>query len=92
MPTFEFFGYDSTQTDDLIITVKQRLADKPFREDIVFVTRSGSSQVTGWTGNSQPFIRILTRSAEKAAEMRESISDLSDVETLMIDFHKKGEI
>lgn len=90
MPTFEFFGYDRTEADTLTGTVRQRLSNLPFKQDIVFVSRSEDSKVTGWDGEPQPFIRILTRSQDKAIQMRGLIADLSDIETVIIDFQKRG--
>lgn len=90
MPTIEFFGLSQQETHALIELARQRLADLPFHRDIVFVLRSEQSTVIGWDGAEQPFIRILTRSAERAELIRQRLNERVDIETVLIGFYPKN--
>lgn len=91
MPTFEFYGYTESETTQLITTIRKQIAHFRFCQDIVFVIKkSDNTQVIAWNGESKPFIRILTRSPEKAEQLRGAVQQLSDVETLIIGYYPKS--
>jgi len=90
MPTFEFYGYTTTETIALITAIKQQIGELPFCQDIVFVIKElDTSKVISWHGEEKPFVRILTRSSEKAEQLRFKIQFLSDVETVIIGYYPK---
>lgn len=85
MPTIEFFGYRGDERDQLAGHIRERLKREPFSEDCVFVT-AAPSRVRDWRGRDRPFVRISTRSAERAQRFLELLRDLCDVEIMRIDF------
>lgn len=85
MPTIEFFGFDSEQRLGMEARVRDRLTAEPFRTDCVFVDSHGS-RVRDWQGNFQPFVRVSTRSKERAARFKEVLADVCDLEVVLIDF------
>lgn len=90
MPTFEFYGYTPAETTQLITTIKSTISTFPFCQDIVFVVKNvDNTQVIAWNGEEKPFVRILTRSHEKAEQLRTAIQHLTDVETIIIGYYPK---
>lgn len=90
MPTFEFYGYDAATTDTLIGKIREHIGHLPYCRDIVFVEHAhDGSRVVAWDGEEKPFVRILTRSPEKADELRRAIETLSDVETAIIGYYPR---
>lgn len=85
MPTIEFNGYTLDEAERMLDRARVRLADLPFREDIVFVKR-GPSQVIAWDGSERPFIRVLTRKQERADRIRDRLTSECDLEIVLIDF------
>jgi hypothetical protein len=85
MPTIEFFGCDPELRDEVEGQIRQRLVSEPFHRDCVFV-ESQRSLVRDWHGNSRPFVRVSTRSAERAARFRAILADMCDLEIVRIDF------
>ncbi len=85
MPTIEFFGYDTDARDSLESQIRRRLSAEPFRADCVFVGAQ-RSWVRDWQGESRPFVRVSTRSAERASRFKEILADLCDLEIVRIDF------
>jgi hypothetical protein len=85
MPTIEFFGWRSDERDQLEGHIRERLKCEPFREDCVFVS-AAPSRVLDWQGRDRPFVRVSTRSAERAQRFLELLRDSCDVEIMMIDF------
>jgi hypothetical protein len=85
VPTIEFFGYDADLRSSLETQIRRRLGAEPFRGDCVFV-ETRQSWVRDWQRNSRPFVRVSTRSTERAGRFRELLADLCDVEIVHIDF------
>jgi hypothetical protein len=85
VPTIEFFGYDADLRDSLESQIRQRLSAEPFRRDCVFVGTQ-RSWVRDWEGASRPFVRVSTRSAERAGRFKEILADLCDLEVVRIEF------
>jgi hypothetical protein len=85
MPTIEFFGCDPEFRDEVEGQIRQRLVSEPFHRDCVFV-ESQRSLVRDWHGNSRPFVRVSTRSGERAARFRAILADMCDLEIVRIDF------
>lgn len=85
MPTIEFFGYRKDEQQRLESRVRERLADEPFHQDCVFV-ETAPSLVRDWHGASRPFLRVSTRSAERAERFKAICADLCDLEIVRIDF------
>lgn len=68
--------------------MRRRLAAEEFREQCVFVV-AGPSSVRGWDGDEQPFVRVSTRSPQRARRFQVLLADLCDLETVPIDFHPR---
>ncbi|MET7322722.1 hypothetical protein [Streptomyces sp. NPDC005549] len=85
MPTIEFFGVRGDERDALEKRVRALLADEEFRTDCVFVT-AATSQVLGWNGDSRPFVRVSTRSEQRADRFRTLLRHTCDLEIVRIDF------
>ena len=89
MPTIELYGFDTARQGQLIAELRHRLGDLPFREHVVFVL-SCAPRVIAWNGEERPFVRVLTRSTERAAAIRACINDVVDVETVIIGFYPQS--
>lgn len=88
MPTIEFHGYTPSEQAKLVRDAKARLTELAFRSDIVFVTTDrDNSTVRSWDGESRPFIRVLSRSEDRMQQIRQHLLCVSDVESIIIDFH-----
>ncbi|WP_433570177.1 hypothetical protein [Streptomyces sp. CA-251247] len=85
MPTIEFFGVPREERATLEKRVRELLAGEEFREDCVFVT-AADSLVLDWQGRSRPFIRVSTRSEERADRFRKLLHHTCDLEIVRIDF------
>ncbi|WP_405606524.1 hypothetical protein [Streptomyces sp. NBC_00076] len=85
MPTIEFFGMQREERDALEKRVRELLAEEEFREHCVFVTAAGS-RVLDWQGRSRPFVRVSTRSEQRAERFRKLLRDTCDLEIVRIDF------
>lgn len=85
MPTLEFHGYSAAGAAQMVARSRELLAGLPFCQYIVFLTQ-GPSQVIAWDGSSRPFIRVLTRSQERASQIRDRLVGESDIEVVIIDF------
>ncbi|AUX29430.1 MULTISPECIES: hypothetical protein [Sorangium] len=86
MPTIEFFGYSDDDRAILEHRVRERLDAEPFRGDCVFVT-AARSRVRDWQGNERPFLRVSTRSVERAERFKVLLNDLCDLEIVQIGFN-----
>jgi hypothetical protein len=85
MPTIEFFGYGEEECHGVELRIRHLLAGEPFRDDCVFVT-SPPSTVRDWDGHERPFVRVSTRSAERAEHFRRLLATVCDLELVQIDF------
>ncbi|MFK0253884.1 hypothetical protein [Streptomyces sp. NPDC090445] len=85
MPTLEFFGMRREERDALEKRVRELLAGEEFREDCVFVA-AADSRVLDWQGQSRPFIRVSTRSEQRADRFRKLLHHTCDLEIVRIDF------
>jgi hypothetical protein len=85
VPTIEFFGYDADVRAPLEEGIRERLSEEPFRMDCVFV-ETRPSFVRDWERNSRPFVRVSTRSEERADRFRALLADLCDLEIVHINF------
>jgi hypothetical protein len=90
MPTIEFFGYNESERDELLNSVRWLMKELAYRDDIVFVS-AAPNQVVGWDGSIRPFVRILTRMPERAKEMGALLRSACDVETVIIGFERRRE-
>jgi hypothetical protein len=90
VPTLELHGFDPDAGETLVRAARERLAELPYREDIVFdLTRAGG-RVLGWDGSDRPFVRVCSRSEAKLDELRALLVDLADVETLLIGYFPRA--
>ncbi len=85
LPTIEFFGYYQEKRSEIELRIRGLLEKEPFREDCVFVVGAGTT-VRDWQGLDRPFVRVSTRSAERAARFRSMLHDVCDLEVVRIDF------
>lgn len=88
MPTLEFHGYSLADAQQMTAQVREALVGLPFCEDIVFVER-GPSRVVAWNGEEQPFVRILTRSKQRAGEIQARLTHMCDLEVVIINFIRR---
>lgn len=88
MPTIEFFGYSNEETSSMIELAKQSFMDLSFKDTIVFVKMKPSS-VIGWDDKEYPFVRISTRSKERAQMLQNRLHEHADVEIVLIDFQPR---
>jgi hypothetical protein len=88
LPTIEFYGYDSRERRDVEAGIRERLAAEDFREQCVFVDGPATA-VRDWHGASLPFVRVSTRSPERAARFQILLKDLCDLETVHIGFQPR---
>src|SRR5689334_10339433 len=91
MPTIEFHGYDTAQARGLYEAICEQVRGLPYSADIVFeLPRNTATRVGAIDGKDRPFVRIYSRSPERAAELAGRVALLSDVETALIaDFSQK---
>ena len=85
MPTLEFHGFSVSGAERMAATSRERLAGLPFCDDIVFVMQ-GATRVVAWDGSERPFVRVLTRSRERAEHIRDRLVTECDLEVVLIDF------
>ncbi|MFF5521183.1 hypothetical protein [Streptomyces coeruleorubidus] len=85
MPTIEFFGMHREERDTLEKRVRALLTEEEFREDCVFVT-APDSHVLDWKGQRRPFVRVSTRSEQRADRFRKLLQHTCDLEIVRIDF------
>jgi hypothetical protein len=85
MPTIEFFGYDDSGRRNLERRVRERLERETFCQDCVFIDAARTG-VRDWQGQDRPFVRVSTRSAERAQRFLVLLQDLCDLETVHIGF------
>lgn len=88
MPTLEFHGFDRTTQPQAIQRVRDCLSEATFRDDLVFVT-SAPSEVHDWNGALRPFVRVLTRTQDRADWIRTRLVPQFDVEVVLIEFHPR---
>jgi hypothetical protein len=91
MPTLEFFGMDGDEHLRLEGYLRKELSEDQFREACVFVRHD--VEVVDWQGRSSPFIRVSTRSKQRAERFREVLDRVCDVEIVHIEFYpRSGEV
>lgn len=88
MPTIEFYGYDESAARRLEGILRDRLAGEDFRADCVFVD-AADSRVRDWDGGERPFVRVSTRSPERAERFQVLLADVCDLEIVRIHFQPK---
>lgn len=88
MPTIEFFGYSGEEMHSMVALARQVFSDLPFTDAIVFVLRE-PGKVIAWDGKESPFVRISTRSPERAQLLKSRLHAHADVEIVFIDFHPR---
>lgn len=90
MPTIEFFGFPQNKIVSMVESIKDRLSQLSFRDQIVFVLKQNEeSKVISWDGEELPFIRVLTRSKDRAHMIKSQLTDFVDVEIVYIEFYPK---
>lgn len=85
MPTIEFYGFTGGARKQMEGVVRKCLADEDFRADCVFVS-AGQCQVYDWDGSERPFVRVSTRSAERAERFKILLREKCDLEIIQIEF------
>lgn len=90
MPTIEFYGFSKERELFLIEYIKEKTQACSFYSDIVYVTHQFSHvRVIDHDEKEKPFVRVLSRSEQKAYEICNLIKHLEDVETLKINFYPR---
>jgi hypothetical protein len=89
LPTIEFHGFRGEDMDEATADVAGRVSGMEFADQIVLVRGAGLA-VLDLNGQHRPFLRILTRSAERAALLRERLGDFADIEVVFIEFHERA--
>jgi hypothetical protein len=89
MPTIEFHGFDDPQLDQVAAEVRELVTGLDFAKDIVLVLRRGST-VLDLSGTSRPFLRILTRSPDRAHSLHQRLAEVADIEVVFIEFYERG--
>ncbi len=84
MPDLEFIGYTKSQIDLLINEMTPILKSLSFSEYIVFLISENESRVIQLKGGEAPFVRIHTRSEERARVLTEKLKHLCDIEIIYI--------
>jgi hypothetical protein len=87
MPTIEFHGFSASVLDAIRGDVADAVRRNPFASEIVLVYGQGD-QVVDLDNRPQPFLRILTTSAERAAILRQQLTPVADVEAVLIEFYE----
>jgi hypothetical protein len=91
MPTLELIGFAPDRAQGVRDECRRRLADADFRQDIVFVSELGPGrEVIAWSGESLPFVRVSSRSAERLDAIVTALRPLTDVETVLIGFYPRA--
>ncbi len=80
MPSIELLGYTNSQRETLEKDLRDDLGDLPFCHEIVFVYYS--SEVFGFKGDQQQYLRVSTRNQQKADVLLERLKKYADVEFL----------
>lgn len=88
MPTIEFFGFGDEARREVERQVRAAVEPEPFCPDCVFV-EAPPTRVRAWDGEDRPFVRVSTRSAERAARFRELLRTVCDLEVVRIDFQPR---
>lgn len=86
MPTIEFFGYAEADAVTLTAALRDRARHFSYFADIVVVLSPERSRVVDLHGQARPFVRISSRSQQRADELKDTMLPLSDVETVVIGF------
>ena len=90
MPTVEFWGYSPEKQYRLMDVLSGLFGELDFHDDIVFVVdERAATKVLSTTGEQRPFMRLLSRSAERLRIMRDLCLPHSDVETVVIGFDER---
>lgn len=85
MPDLDFIGFQESQVDKLIKEMKPVLKSLSFMKDIVFIRYNNqSSKVVQLKGGEAPFLRIYTRSSERASILTEKLKQFCDIEVIYI--------
>ena len=84
MPDLDFIGFSEQYTTKLIKKMKPTLESLPFHEDIVFIRNGYDSSVIKLDNSEAPFLRIYTRSPERAKILTESLKEFCDIEIIYI--------
>jgi hypothetical protein len=86
MPTIELHGFPPPRADEVTETIRRRLSDLPFRQDVVFVVTPPTTRVVGWDGLDRAFLRVLTRDPGRAQLISDRTAGLADIEVVLIEF------
>lgn len=89
MPTLEFFGMEIEEQQRLESYLIEQLEQDDFKTECVFV-RTSTSRVLTFQQQSRPFVRLSTRSPERAERFREILRSVCDLEVVHIDFHPQS--
>lgn len=85
MPDIEFIGYTNDEIDALVETITPELKNLEFNEHIVFIRKETTSTVIRLNGGEDPFVRIFTRSKERAKVLTDLLANYFDVEIILIE-------
>ena len=86
MPDFDFIGFNQQKADELIEKITPVLKKLSFANDIVFIRRAyyEFKVIQLKDGEEAPFVRIYTRSEERAQILIEKLKYFFDIEIIFI--------
>ena len=90
MPTLEFHGYDAHAAHASYLEIVEVVRTLAYADEIVFdLPRESGSRVLDMSGRSRPFVRVHSRSRERAEELVERIARFCDVEAASLTHFKQ---
>jgi len=92
MPDIEFIGFEEKDIDSNLSKIIPLLQELEFRDHIVFIRKKNiNSSVIDLKGKSQPFVRIYTRSKDRARILIDLLKSFFDIEIIYIgEFYPKA--
>ncbi|MEI8365158.1 MAG: hypothetical protein WCF65_01960 [Parachlamydiaceae bacterium] len=76
MPAFEFFGFTNKERDQIIREISPSLKNISIANLITFIVKDNDeSKVINLSGEEKPFIRVSTRTEERAIEIENALKD-----------------
>jgi len=84
MAALELIGYTQKETKDLISQISLLLDNLEFAKDVVWITHDAFVTVVDFKGVKKPFLRIYTRSQDRANVLITHINFLCSIEVIYI--------
>ena len=78
MPSIELLGYSESELQKMQTDLREELRDIEFCKEIVFVAYR--TEVSGFFGERQAYLRVSTRNEVKARVLMERLKKYADVE------------